>query len=164
MSRLISRMSCCIAVLAASPAFADDNSGGRPGDAAMTCQQIAAELAPYAQPLMPAGNAANEAATQLMERNQARMANEIAPAASAFLGAQTAAHLDPTGLSGRAVQQASSAYQQELWQRTLREDAPLSEKLNTATGDLVQQGQAMQGNPRLQRLLQLVQEKGCDQQ
>lgn len=130
----------------------------------MTCQQIAAELAPYAQQLLPAGNAASEAASQLMERNQERLAKEIVPVATTFLAAQTFAHLDPTGLTGRAVQQSSKAYQQELWQRSLREDAPLAEKLGTATESLVQQGQAMQDNPRLQRLLQLVQEKGCDEE
>lgn len=145
----------------AAAALAGEDSGSRPGDETLSCAQIAAELLDHSQELMPAATAAADAATQVMARGQERMA-EVTPVATAFLAAQTLAHLDPTGLSGRAVQQASKGYQQEIWQRSIEEDAPLNQKFGSATESLVLQGQAMQGNARLQRLLQLVQEKGCD--
>jgi hypothetical protein len=84
------------------------------------------------------------------------------PAATALAAAATASHADPTGIAGRAVGQAELIHQREAWQRSMVEDQPLRDKYRTQTGQLVAQGQQMQSDPRLQRLMQLVGEKHCD--
>lgn len=44
------------------------------------------------------------------------------------------------------------------------EDKPLRERYAAQTAELAAQGQQMQAKARLQRLMQLVQEKRCDAQ
>lgn len=134
-----------------------------PDDASMTCEQIAAELAPYAQKLMPMASATAETAGEVIERGKQRTA-EATPGAIALLIAATASHADPTGLASRAVGQAQAAQQQEVWQRSMVEDKPLHDKFNAQAGQLVAQGQEMQSIARLQHLMQLVQERHCDEQ
>ena len=148
------------AMLWTSPAAADV-PGAMPGDDAMTCEQIAVELKPYVQQIMPAALAAAQAAQEAKQRGEQRVAEEM-PAAIALTMAATAASADPTGIASRAVGQAEMMHQQEVWNRSLAEDKPVYDRLNARTGDLVAQGQQMQGNARLQRLTQLVQDKHCD--
>lgn len=152
---------CAIAaMLSTSPATADV-PGAMPGDDAMTCEQIAVELKPYVQQILPAAMAAGQAAQEAKQRGEQRVAEEM-PAALALTMAATAASADPTGIAGRAVGQAEIIHQQEVWNRSLAEDKPLYDKLNARTGELVAQGRQMQSNARLQRLMQLVQDKHCD--
>ncbi len=142
-------------------AEAADAPGSMAGDAAMTCQQIAAELAPYAQRMMPSAMAAGQAAKAMIERGQQRVAAET-PAVLGFAVAATAAQADPTGIASRALGQAEFAHQEEVARRALVEDKPLYDKLSAQTGAVVAQGQQLQSDARLQRLMQLVQDKHCD--
>src|SRR5512135_1156997 len=85
-------------------ALADDVPGEQLGDAAMTCEQIGAELAPYAQQMTHAVAALAQTGQELNARNQKRLA-EAMPEAAALTAAATAAAADPTGIAGRAVGQ-----------------------------------------------------------
>lgn len=141
---------------------AADTPGAMPGDDAMTCAQIAAELMPYMQQMMPAAVATAAAANDVKERAEQRMA-EAMPGAIALTMAATAAHADPSGIASRGVGQTEMNYQQQVWNRSLAEDKPLGDKLAAQSGQLAAQGQQLQSNVRLQRLMQLVQQKNCDQ-
>lgn len=150
-------------VFGAVLALAAGEPGARPEDETLSCAQIAAELMPYMQEIMPSAMAAAAAAQDVVKRGEQRVAQE-APAAEALTVAATLSHLDPTGLAGRAVGQAEVALQKEAWERSLAEDKPLHDQYARQAGQLVTQGQQMQNNPRLQRLMQLIQEKRCDEQ
>lgn len=135
-------------------------SGSRPGDASMTCQQIAMELQPYMQQLSPSITALGQTAQQVKTRGEER--NKQAAAESAAETAEArATMLDPTGLSSKLLGQAQVARQKERWKRAEAEDKPLNEKYKTQTEQAVKQGQQMQSDARLQRLMQLAQEKNC---
>jgi hypothetical protein len=147
------------AQLAALPATAAD-PGAMPGDAAMTCQQIAAELAPYAQQLAPDLASLAQTDEQLLQRSQARSAGAAATAAAVSAGA-AASSLDPTGLSSRAYGQAEASLQRQMWNRALAEDKPLTDQAKRQADAAVAKAAPMQSNPRLQRLMQLAKEKDC---
>lgn len=144
-------------------ATAADIPGAKPGDAGMTCEQIAAELTSYMQQMMPNITALANTAQDVTARGQQRIAEET-PAAIGLAAAATASMADPTGISGKAVGQAEVAHQQEVWQRSMVDDKPLRDKLNAQAGQAVAQGQQLQSDARLQRLMQLVSEKNCDYQ
>ncbi|MGE5668018.1 MAG: hypothetical protein ACM338_07470, partial [Betaproteobacteria bacterium] len=90
----------------------------------------------------------------VVERGKRRVAAET-PAVVGFTVAATAAHADPTGIASRAVGQAEFAHQEEVARRALVEDKPLHDRFAA-------QGQQLQSDARLQRLMQRVQEKHCD--
>ena len=159
--RMITAALACGSALVVLPAAAADAPGGTAADATMTCEQIAAELMPYMQQIMPSAMAAGATAKEVKQRGEQRVAENV-PAAVAITAAATASHADPTGAAGRAVGQAEIAMQQQTWQRSMVEDKPLRDKYAAQTGQLAAQGQQMQSNARLQRLMQLVQEKHCD--
>jgi len=69
--------------------------------------------------------------------------------------------LDPTGLSSKLLGQAQAQSQKERWKRAEAEDKPLNDKYKAQTEQVVKQGQQMQSDARLQRLMQLAQEKNC---
>jgi hypothetical protein len=153
---------CSIGAAAwACAAAAADPPGARPGDDALTCAQIAGELAPYMQRIMPGAVAVGTTAQEVTARGQQHVAEET-PAAIALTAAATASTADPTAASSRAVGQVEAIHQQEAWQRTLAEDKPLHDKYNGEVAALAAQGQQLQSDARLQRLMQLVGEKHCD--
>ncbi len=149
------------AMLWVLPVAAADAPGTMPGDEAMTCQQIAAELTPYMQQMMPGVMALAKTAQDVRERGEQRVAEEV-PAATALTAAATASHADPTGMAANAVGQAEAVRQHDAWQRSMIEDKPLRDQYSAQAGQVVAQGQQMQSNVRLQRLMQLVGEKRCD--
>lgn len=151
---------CAAAQFQAMPSAAGDLPGAMPGDAAMTCQQIAAELAPYAQQMAPDFKPLAQTEEQLMQRSQARAAEAAATAAAVSAGA-VAASLDPTGLSSKAYGQAEMALQQQMWNRALAEDKPLTDQANQQMNAAVGKAMPMQSNARIQRLMQLVRDKNC---
>jgi len=160
------RMTVIIAALCApstSIAVDANASGARPGDDAMTCQQIAAELAPYMGQMRAPVEALNQTNQEIVARSEKRVAEET-PAAAAMSAAATAAMLDPTGASSRAVGQAEMAHQQEVWNRSVAEDKPLADRQAAQTKTVVAAGQQLQVNARLMRLMDLVQQKNCDKQ
>jgi hypothetical protein len=158
--KMISAFAICGAVIAVAPASADDVAGARPGDDAMTCQQIAAELAPYAQQMAAAFTPFVDTEKQVLARGQARV-EEYTPAAAAMAGAATASTADPTGLSSKAVGQAEVAMQREAWNRSLAEDKPLADQANQQLNQAVAQATPLQSNARIQRLMELAQQKNC---
>jgi hypothetical protein len=84
------------------------------------------------------------------------------PAAVGLTAAATATMADPAGLSGEALGQAELVHQQEVWQRSAAEDAPLYGQFSAQAGQVMAQAQQLQSNPRLRRLMQLAPEKHCD--
>jgi hypothetical protein len=158
--RAVLETAVCAAMLWSLPGFAADQPGAMPGDDAMTCQQIAAELAPYGNQMSGTVNPLVQTQSELVARNEKRMA-EAMPVVAGFAAAGTAASLDPTGLASRALGQAEANYQQAQFHRALAEDKPLMDQANRQTNDMASQAMAMQANPRLQRLMQLAQQKDC---
>jgi hypothetical protein len=150
----------CAGALWTFPAFADDISGAKPGDAAMTCDQIGAELAPYAQQMAPAANALGQTSQEVIARGQKRQA-EVLPEVIGLTAAATAADADPTGLATKGVVAAQQALLQREWNRSVAEDKPLRDQMNAQTNAVVAQGTAIGSDARVQRLMQLAQEKNC---
>jgi hypothetical protein len=150
----------CVVALWTSPAMADGVPGAMPGDEAMTCQQIGAELAPYAQQMMPSAAALNQTEAELLARSQRRTA-EAMPEVVGLTAAATASHLDPTGSASKGVAAAEQGLQQREWNRALAEDKPLHDQMNAQTNAVVAQGTAIESNPRVQRLMQLAEQKNC---
>jgi GTPase involved in cell partitioning and DNA repair len=145
------------------PALAvPDASGVKPGDEAMTCEQIATELAPYAQQMQPNLQALalsrQEQFHQAREKQAARQAEGTALSAMATAGA-----LDPTGASKRAYMAAELAQSaKHRSEDAAAANSPLAKQADAQQKELVAQGEQMQGNARLQRLMQLGHQKGCD--
>jgi len=150
----------CMAALWPLPAPADDGPGAKPGDEAMSCAQIGAELAPYTQQMAPTVTDLAQTGQELNARAQKRLA-EAMPEAAALTAAATAAAADPTGLASKAVGQAEMASQQRIWDQSVAEDKPLADKMNAQMNAVVDQSAPLQANPRIQRLMQLAQEKNC---
>jgi hypothetical protein len=143
-----------------STAVGADTSGSRPGDANMSCAQIAAELQPYIAQMMPSMTAFGQSAQEMLGRADQRMA-ERAPVAAGLSAAALAASQDPTGISQKAVSHAAMAYQEQTWRHDVAEDKPLSDQAMQQANQLVAQATPMQSNARLQQLMQLVQQKNC---
>jgi electron transfer flavoprotein alpha subunit len=150
----------CVAALWSQAGIGAGESGSRAGDANMTCGQIAAELQPYMNQMMPSMMAMGKTANEVKVHGETRLA-ESAPGASAESAAASATMLDPTGLSSKIVGQEQARRQKERWQRAEAEDKPLNDKYKAQTEQVVKEGKQMQSNERLQRLMQLAQEKNC---
>jgi hypothetical protein len=133
-----------------------------PGDEAMTCEQIATELTPYARQMMP--NLQALAATDQQLYQQARQNGEKRRAEEAALTPlATAGALDPTGASKRAYELALLAQQaKQRGENEAFRNSPLAKENRAQSEQLAAQGQQMQANARLQRLMQLGQQKHCD--
>ncbi len=151
---------CAAAQFWVMPSHAADAPGALPGDAAMTCQQIATELAPYAQQMMGDATQLADTDQQIVQRGQQRVSAAV-PLVAAESAAATAASLDPTGMASKAQRASGEATQERIWKQTEAEDKPLTEKAKEQTQRVVEKGTAMQSNARLQRLMQLAQEKNC---
>jgi hypothetical protein len=139
---------------------AGDDAAAKSGDDPMTCEQIGTELAPYVQQIRPTVSALNDTNQELKRRGEKRLAEE-APIAAAMSAASIGAGRDPTGMAQRSVNKAIEAHQQEVWQRAMTEDKPLAERQLAQGNALADQAQRLQSNARIQRLLQLAQDKHC---
>jgi hypothetical protein len=145
-----------------APAVAADGPAVRPGDEAMTCEQIATELAPYAQQMTPnlqaLGSTQQQLYTQGREMQQRRRAENAALMPLADAGA-----VDPTGASKAAYTLAMTAQMaKEKAENEAFDNSPLAQQNKAQMQQLAEQGQQMQANARVQRLMQLGQEKRCD--
>jgi hypothetical protein len=151
-----------IAALWIAPAGATDAQAVRPGDEAMTCEQIATELAPYVQQMAP--NLQALGATEQQMHAQARQKLEQRRTEEALLTPlATAGALDPTGASKQAYQAALMAQMaKERGENEAFANSPLAKQNKAQSEQLATQGQQMQSNARLQRLMQLGQQKRCD--
>jgi hypothetical protein len=148
--------------MALSGAHARAEDGAKPGDAAMTCEQIAAELAPYAQQIVPNLQALGASQQQLYEQSRAmydkRKAEHALDPALATAGA-----MDPTGAAKRAYAMAVAAQAaKEKAENDALANSPLAQQNRAQAEQLAAQGKELQSNARLQRLMQLGQEKHCD--
>ena len=136
--------------------------GALPGDETMSCEQIAAELVPYMQQVRP--NAQALAATQQRELEQAQAKGAQRRTQHQLLAAMaTAGALDPTGASKRAYVAAEMAQTaKERAEDEAQAASPQAQQAKAQREQFAAQAQAMQGDARLQRLMQLGQQKGCD--
>jgi hypothetical protein len=143
-------------------AGAADVPGAMPGDDAMTCVQIATELAPYARQMMPNIQALGASQQQLYA--QARQQLEVRRAENEALSTlATAGALDNTGVSKQAYQMALMAQMsKEKSENEAMANSPLAKENKAQMEQLAAQGQQMQSNARLQRLMQLAQQNKCD--
>jgi hypothetical protein len=152
---------CAALALWIPAADAADAPGAKPGDASMSCEQIAAELAPYAQSMKPTLEAVASLQAQQFERGrqlyEQRKKEHEAVAAMASVGA-----VDPTGAAKRAAQAAAIAQAaKERRENEAEINSPLAREADAQRAQLVAQGQQMQDNARIQRLMELGKEKGC---
>jgi hypothetical protein len=151
-----------LAALAAPAIAAPQAAGARPGDEAMTCEQIAAELVPYMQQVRP--NVQALAVTQQREFEQGQAKHAQRQAEHQLLASlATAAALDPTGAAKRAYMAAEMAQMAKERSEDAAEAAsPQAQQAKAQREQVAAQAQALQGDARLQALLQLGQQKGCD--
>ena len=136
----------------------------RPGDEAMTCAQIAAELQPYAEQIMPNLQALRSTDQQLYAQGrQMQQQRRAEHAAVDTLG--TASSVDPTGASKMAYQAILMAQMaKEHAENEAFVNSPLAQENKAQMQQLAAQGQQLQANARVQRLMQLGQAKRCDKQ
>ena len=135
--------------------------GVNPGDEAMTCEQIAAELAPYAQQMQPNLQAFATSQQQLYARGRER-GEENRKEAALLTPLATAGEFDPTGASKRAYAAGESGLAAKRKSQSEAEtNSPLGKQARAEGDQAAAQGQQLQANARLQRLLQLGQQKGC---
>lgn len=151
-----------IGALVGSAWAAPQAGGNRPGDDAMTCEQIAAELVPYMQQVAP--NVQALAATQQREFEHAQAKHaERQPAHQMLAGMAAATTFDPTGASKRAYAAAEMAQMAKERSEDRAEAAsPQAQKAKAQREQIAAQAQTLQADARLQRLMQLGQQKGCD--
>jgi len=145
-----------------APTAAADAPAVRPSDESMTCEQIAAELAPYAQQMMPSiqalGGTQQQLYAQARQMQQQRQAENAALTPLADAGA-----VDPTGAAKVAYEAALMAQMaKEKAENEALANSPLAQQNKAQMQQLAAQGQQMQANGRVQRLMQLAQAKRCD--
>jgi hypothetical protein len=150
------------AALGGSALGAPDAPGARPGDEAMTCEQLATEIAPYVQQMQP--NLQALATSQQQQYAQGRQRSEERKAAHELMTPlATAGALDPTGASKRAYQAAVIAQAaKEKAENEADANSPLAKQADEQRGQLATQSQQMRDDARLQRLMMLGRQKGCD--
>lgn len=149
------------AALCIPAAAAPQAPGASPGDDALTCEQIAAELAPYAQQMQPNLQALAASEQQLYAQGRQRE-QERKKEAALITPLATAGALDPTGASKRAyVAAESSLAAKHKSESEADASSPLARQAGEQREQLAAQAQQLQVNARLQRLMQLAQQKGC---
>jgi DNA polymerase III alpha subunit len=127
----------------------------------MTCEQIATELAPFMRQMQP--NIQALAMSQQQQYEQGREKFEERKKEHELLTPlATAGALDPTGASKRAYVAAAMAQAaKERRENEADANSPLAKQAKAQSERLAAQGQQMQGDARLQRLMQLGQQRGC---
>ena len=146
----------CVRAIAAPEA-----AGARPGDEAMNCEQLATELSPYMQQMVPnlqsLGMSQQKLYAQGQQKSQQRQAEHATLTQLATAGA-----LDPTGMSKRAYQAAAMAQAaKDKSEDEAMAKSPLAKQANEQGAQVAAQAEQMQADARLQRLMQLGQHKGC---
>ncbi len=150
-------------ILSAGDVAAAEDSGARPGDESMGCAQIAAEMQPYVASMRGNIAAVNDTNAQLLQLAQMQRARD-APGINATTQAAGAACGFVGGPACMAATQADQTNRKATMEREKAEAQPLADKQMAQSNALVAQGQALQSNARLMRLMQLGQAKGCDKQ
>jgi hypothetical protein len=129
--------------------------GARPGDEAMTCDQVGMEMQPYVQTMMPSLTALGQTGkeVQALQEKQKAAAAMQAPLS---IGAGIASSFLP---GGGVIAQAEAARQNAQMQKRAAEAKPLNDKMMSQSIDLMGVAAPMQQDPRLQRLMQLAEAK-----
>jgi len=160
--------SVLVCVLAASGALTGfsgsavaDDSGARPGDDAMTCEQIAVEMQPYAESMRGSITALGATNEQLMQLTHKQMARD-APRVNATTQAAGAACGFVGGPACMAATKADEANRKQIKEQETAEAKPLADQELAQSSALAAQGTQLQSNARLNRLMQLGHAKGCD--
>lgn len=144
-----------------SHSAAADESGARPGDDAMSCEQIALEMKPYADSMRGSLTALNDTNMQLKDLGEKQMARD-APRVGATTQAAGAACGYVGGPACMAATQADQANRNAIHEQEAAEAKPLADKQLAQSKTVVAQGQQLQSNARLMRLMQLGHAQGCD--
>lgn len=142
-------------------AAAAQNEGARPGDEAMSCAQIATEMQPYAESMRGSVTALNDTNMQLLALAQKQQARD-APQINATTQAAGTACGFVGGPACMAATQADQANRNAVKEREAAESKPLRDQNLAQSKTLVAQGQTLQSNARLMRLMELGHAKGCD--
>jgi hypothetical protein len=137
-----------------------DTPGARPGDENLSCVQIATELQPYMQKMMPSITAMGQATQEVQQRSKERM-GEAATISAEETAEARASTMDPTGMASKIVGQQQAQRQKERWQQAEKQDKPIHDKYKSQVEQVAKEAQSMQSDTRLQRLMQLAQEKHC---
>jgi hypothetical protein len=132
--------------------------GARPGDDAMTCDQIGMEMQPYLQTMMPTLAALGQTGTEINALNEKQKA-EAMKQAPLSIGVGIASSFIP---GGGIIAQAEAARQNAQMQKRAAEAKPLNDKMMSQSGELMSQAAPMQQAPRFQRLMQLGEAKCKD--
>lgn len=140
-------------------AAADD--GARPGDEAMSCEQLAVEMKPYADSMRGSIGALNDTNMQLLDLGKKQMARD-APRVNATTQAAGATCGFVGGPACMAATQADQANRNAVKEQERVESQPLRDKQLEQSQSVAGQGQQLQSNTRLMRLMQLGHAKGCD--
>jgi hypothetical protein len=115
------------AALRVLPALADEQSGERPGDDTLTCQQIATKIAPGANQMGASWRPVGETAQQQVRTGQAEVAREAPTAAARTAAATAAIAASAAGVPGAtgSVVQAEMAKKQRVWAEAKAEQKPI---------------------------------------
>jgi hypothetical protein len=150
-----------IGLLAATAATAANDDGARPGDDAMTCQQIAMALMPNVKAID------NDSTRQLgrnaeeLRRRSVKREAELQGEGAADTAAMEAGCFGGINATCAAASEALSARQAARNAKIQAEDKPITDQMNPEMAALAAQGQAMQQDPRMMHLMQLAQQKHC---
>jgi len=150
-----------LAMLTASAAAAAGDDGTRPGDDAMTCQQIAMELMPGVQQMRGGSTQQLGQDAQEMQRRAVKREAEIQSGAAAETAEMEAGCIGGVNATCAAASEAIQARHDARNAQIKAEDKPLNDRASSEMSALAAQGQAMQQNPRLMHLMQLAQQKHC---
>ena len=140
---------------------AADDSGARPGDDAMTCEQIAFEVQPYAESMRGSLTALGNTDEQLKQLGEKQMARD-APRVGATTQAAGAACGFAGGPACMAATQADQANRNAVHAQEAAEAKPLADQQLAQSKTVAAQGIQLRSNARLMRLMQLGHAKGCD--
>jgi len=158
---LICALICSGALLLIPRAAAAADDGARPGDEAMSCEQLAVEMKPYADSMRGSIGALNDTNMQLLALGQKQRARD-APRVNTTTQAAGAACGFVGGPACMAATQADQANRNAVKEQERAESQPLRDQQLAQSQTVVAQGQQLQSNARLMRLMQLGHAKGCD--
>jgi hypothetical protein len=144
-------------------AAAAEDAGAKPGDETMSCEQLAVEMKPYVESMRGSLTALNDTNMQLKQLGEKQMARD-APRVSATTQAAGATCGFVGGPACGAATQADQANRNAIHAQEAAEAKPLADQQLAQSKTVAAQGQELQSNARLMRLMQLGHAKGCDKQ
>jgi hypothetical protein len=132
--------------------------GARPGDDAMTCDQIGMEMQPYAQMMMPSVAAMGQTAEEMKALQEKQKAAATAQIGIGMVAGVASSFLPGGGFIAQAQMQAQAAQME----RRAAEAKPLQDKMLNQSSDLANVMAPMQQDARFQRLMQMAESRCKD--